>query len=146
MPKFSTKPVFVRLRSGCALEYHVIVDWMSTVACGPDRTLTACGHYSVVCGLDEQCITLQDPGIGRRRRLSRERFLSVWFDFKRVPPREQDDLILRRMVVVAPHGSFDRDTPKLKRDSPHIQIDPPAGIRKSGTFCGSERRGPPQPH
>jgi predicted double-glycine peptidase len=78
----------------------VIVDWMSTVAAR--GTSTACGHYSVVCGLDKRHIILQDPGIGRRRRLSRRNFLSVWFDFKRVFPKAHDDLIIRRLIVVAP--------------------------------------------
>jgi ABC-type bacteriocin/lantibiotic exporter with double-glycine peptidase domain len=66
----------------------VIVDWMSTVASGPGRSEMACGHYSVVCGLNKHCIVLQDPGIGRRRHISRQRFLRVWFDFNRVSPKD----------------------------------------------------------
>src|SRR4051812_10783152 len=44
----------------------VIVDWMSTVPAG--RHAMACGHYSVVSGLEKDHIVLQDPGIGGRRR------------------------------------------------------------------------------
>jgi ABC-type bacteriocin/lantibiotic exporter with double-glycine peptidase domain len=84
----------------------VIVDWMSTVAAR--GTATACGHYSVVCGLDKHHILLQDPGIGRRRRLSRRNFLNVWFDFKRVFPKGRDDLIIRRSIVVAPQEFSNR--------------------------------------
>lgn len=80
----------------------VIVDWMSTAAGPQDRTPMACGHYSVVCGLDKQAITIQDPAIGRRRRISRRSFLNVWFDFKHVLPRKKDDLIIRRLIVITP--------------------------------------------
>src|SRR3954470_15117920 len=45
----------------------VIVDWMSTVTSHPTRTSMACGHYSVVRGLDRKHIFLQDPAVGRRR-------------------------------------------------------------------------------
>jgi predicted double-glycine peptidase len=92
----------------------VIVDWMSTAASRPSRTLMACGHYSVVSGLDEKQILLTDPSIGRCRRLSRKRFLHVWFDFKAVSPRAQDDLIIRRLIVVAPQHSFDGQARKQK--------------------------------
>ena len=39
------------------------------------------GHYSVVCGLDDKNIYLQDPEIGSMRKLDREDFMTVWFDF-----------------------------------------------------------------
>jgi ABC-type bacteriocin/lantibiotic exporter with double-glycine peptidase domain len=90
----------------------VIVDWMSTVAAR--GTSTACGHYSVVCGVDKHHILLQDPGIGRRRRLSRRTFLNVWFDFKRVFPKAQDDLIIRRLIIVAPQ-EFSNHHPRQRR-------------------------------
>jgi ABC-type bacteriocin/lantibiotic exporter with double-glycine peptidase domain len=80
----------------------VIVDWMSTSVSGPRRSARACGHYSVVCGLDERHIVLQDPSIGRRRRLAREHFRDVWFDFRRVFPRAKEDLIIRRLIIVIP--------------------------------------------
>ena len=48
-----------------------IVDWMSTVRNPGDGQPMACGHYSVVCGLEENHIVLQDPGMGGRRRISR---------------------------------------------------------------------------
>jgi ABC-type bacteriocin/lantibiotic exporter with double-glycine peptidase domain len=80
----------------------VIVDWMSTVTTVDDRRPTARGHYSVVCGLDKNHILLQDPGIGGRRRISREAFLNVWFDFKNMFPKEAGDLIIKRLIIVAP--------------------------------------------
>jgi ABC-type bacteriocin/lantibiotic exporter with double-glycine peptidase domain len=80
----------------------VIVDWMSTVTYLGDRQPMACGHYSVVCGLDKNHIVLQDPGIGGRRRISRKAFLNVWFDFKNMFPRESEDLIIKRLIIVTP--------------------------------------------
>ena len=80
----------------------VIVDWMSVERDG------ARGHYSVVCGLGEDHIVLQDPAIGRRRKMTRRGFLAVWYDFKYLFPRRSDELILRRMIVVAPPIYFGR--------------------------------------
>ena len=79
----------------------VIVDWMSAIARRPTRATLPCGHYSVVCGLDRAHIFLQDPAIGRRRRLARRDFLNLWYDFVGVRPRRRD-FILRRLIVVRP--------------------------------------------
>ena len=80
----------------------VIVDWMSTVRNPGDGQPMACGHYSVVCGLEKSHIVLQDPGIGGRRRISRDAFLNVWFDFKDMFPKDASDLIIKRLIIVAP--------------------------------------------
>jgi predicted double-glycine peptidase len=80
----------------------VIVDWMSTVPIRASRHAMACGHYSVVCGLEKDHIVLQDPAIGGRRRVRRKAFLNVWFDFKHVFPKQADDLVIRRMIIVGP--------------------------------------------
>ena len=82
----------------------VIVDWMSTVTAGRSRTAMACGHYSVVYAIDQDSITLADPAFGRERRLPRRAFVNVWFDFKQTVPRRNDDLVIRRMIVVVPRG------------------------------------------
>jgi ABC-type bacteriocin/lantibiotic exporter with double-glycine peptidase domain len=92
----------------------VIVDWMSTITSGRGRAPMACGHYSVVCGLDSEYIVLQDPAIGRRRRVSRSSFLSVWYDFKLLFPKTADDLIIRRAIIVVPK-SFGLGPPRLVR-------------------------------
>lgn len=78
----------------------VIVDWMSIGHRGASRAAT--GHYSVVSGLTADEITLEDPAIGRKRRLARPLFLSLWYDFRYLSPRKSEDLVLRRMVIVAP--------------------------------------------
>jgi ABC-type bacteriocin/lantibiotic exporter with double-glycine peptidase domain len=79
----------------------VIVDWTSTVRGHPTRTSMAVGHYSVVRGLDRTHIFLHDPAVGRRR-IPRKEFLRVWFDFRRPFPQGAHDLIVRRLIVVAP--------------------------------------------
>lgn len=49
----------------------VIVNWFAT-----DE-----GHYSVVVGVSDTHVTLNDPETGRRLRLNYETFRRVWFDF-----------------------------------------------------------------
>jgi ABC-type bacteriocin/lantibiotic exporter with double-glycine peptidase domain len=80
----------------------VIVDWMSTVSTDRNAPAMACGHYSVVSGIDKERITLVDPALHRKRRLAHQAFLNVWFDLKLVVPRRNDDLVIRRMIVVVP--------------------------------------------
>ncbi|MGN6730367.1 MAG: cysteine peptidase family C39 domain-containing protein, partial [Candidatus Binatia bacterium] len=82
----------------------VIVDWMSTVTTGDSQTAMACGHYSVVYGMDKHHITLADPALGCKRRIARQAFLNVWFGFKQIVPRRNDDLLIRRMIVVVPRA------------------------------------------
>jgi len=69
------------------------------------------GHYSVVCGLNRDSIVLEDPAIGRRRAIPRRRFLNVWFDFTHVYPKVRDDLIIRRLIIIAKATTM-RPTPK----------------------------------
>jgi predicted double-glycine peptidase len=88
----------------------VIVDWMSSIARHPVREAMPCGHYSVACGLDPEHIFLQDPAIGRRRRISRRAFANLWFDFAGIRPR-RDDLIIRRLIVVTPPRSDGKTKP-----------------------------------
>jgi len=72
-----------------------IVDWFSMFGGASE------GHYSVVVGLDKKYIYLIDPEIGRRRKMSREDFKRVWFDFGGDFIKIKNDLILRRLIVIA---------------------------------------------
>ena len=90
-----------------------IVDWMSAIASHPSRSAMPCGHYSVVCGLDRKYLYLQDPAIGRRRRVLRRDFLNLWFDFTRVRPSRKD-LIVRRLIIVTPIGSCANVDPNVR--------------------------------
>jgi ABC-type bacteriocin/lantibiotic exporter with double-glycine peptidase domain len=69
-----------------------IVDWFSKDD----------GHYSVVIGIDREAIYLQDPELGRVRRIDLKTFKRVWFDFEGEFMRTGKEVILRRIIVVYP--------------------------------------------
>lgn len=77
----------------------VIVDWFTRGRQDYDDSDIANGHYSVVIGLDERSIYLQDPEIGGERKITREDFMKVWFDFKgqHLKPEE---LIIRQFIAI----------------------------------------------
>lgn len=78
----------------------VIVDWFTRGRDDyPEDSASADGHYSVVCGLDDNYIFLQDPEIGEIRKIKRDIFRRVWFDFEGefIDPKE---LIIRQIVVI----------------------------------------------
>jgi len=77
----------------------VIVDWFTRGGEDYDNSNIAVGHYSVVMGLDDKYIYLQDPEIGKVRRLEREDFMTVWFDFtgKYIKPWE---LVIRQIIAI----------------------------------------------
>jgi predicted double-glycine peptidase len=70
----------------------VIVDWFTRGRSDYPDSEIASGHYSVVAGLDDKYIYLQDPEIGKIRKLKRSDFLQVWFDFpgEHIKPDELD--------------------------------------------------------
>src|SRR3990167_5451565 len=59
----------------------VIVDWFTRGRQDYDDSEVSDGHYSVVIGLDDEYIYLQDPETGGERKIDREDFMKVWFDF-----------------------------------------------------------------
>lgn len=67
-----------------------IVDWF----------LETEGHYSVVVGLDEKYIYLQDPYIGKKRRIDRKTFYGVWFDFPGDFIKDPNQMYLRRLMYL----------------------------------------------
>lgn len=77
----------------------VIVDWFTKGRQDYSESEVSDGHYSVVAGLDDKHIYLQDPEIGRIRKLERDDFMRVWFDFKGnyIKPKE---LIIRQMIII----------------------------------------------
>ena len=68
----------------------VIVDWFSV-----DE-----GHYSVVAGIDNKNIYLQDPELGKVRKLKIHDFKRIWFDFSGEFLRSKKDIIIRRLIVI----------------------------------------------
>ena len=78
----------------------VIVNWFSRGRIDYDDSQVPDGHYSVVVGLDDEFIYLQDPEIGKLRKIERNDFMKVWFDFKGeyINPNE---LIIRQIIAIS---------------------------------------------
>ena len=97
----------------------VVVDWFSP---GPKEDVEEempDGHYSIVVGLDDDNVYLQDPEIGRMRTVSRKQFYRVWFDFTTDWIEHKDNMVLRWMAAVYPKGSSEN---KLPISSPYFAI------------------------
>lgn len=77
----------------------VIVNWFTRGRSEYSPSEVADGHYSVVVGLDDDFIYLQDPEIGEIREIRRDDFLKVWFDFSGEYIKA-DELILRQLIAV----------------------------------------------
>ena len=76
-----------------------IVNWFTRGRMDYDEDDVADGHYSVVTGLDDAHIYVQDPEVGRVRKITREDFMRVWFDFTgaHITP---DTLIIRQLIAI----------------------------------------------
>lgn len=81
-------------------EVPVIVNWFTSGRNDyPEDISAPDGHYAVVCGLDDAHIYLQDPEIGRMRKMQRAVFEHVWFDFDG-ESIEPDTLVVRRIIAI----------------------------------------------
>lgn len=78
----------------------VIVDWFTRGRADYDESEVADGHYSVVVGLDEEFIYLQDPEIGKLRKIKREDFMRVWFDFTGEYIKSWEEMIIRQIIAI----------------------------------------------
>jgi predicted double-glycine peptidase len=83
-------------------EMPIIVDWFTRGRSDYSSSEVPDGHYSVVVGLDDEFIYLQDPEIGESRKIRRGDFLKVWFDFRGTMIDSWDDMIIRQIIVVHP--------------------------------------------
>ncbi len=77
----------------------VIVNWFTRGRNDYSDSETADGHYAVVMGLDNDFIYLQDPEIGKMRKLKKYDFMRVWFDFKS-DYIKKNELILRQLIAI----------------------------------------------
>lgn len=77
----------------------VIVDWFTRGRQDYNDSEVADGHYSVVIGLDDEYIYLQDPETGGERKISRENFIKVWFDFTGYDLKPEE-LIIRQLIAI----------------------------------------------
>ncbi len=81
----------------------VIVDWFTRGRSDYSDSEVADGHYSVVVGLDDSFIYLQDPEIGSLRTLKRVDFMKVWFDFTGETINSWDEMIIRQLIAIYPN-------------------------------------------
>lgn len=78
----------------------VIVDWFTRGRQDYDDSEVPDGHYSVVIGLDDENIYLQDPEIGRLRTLKIKDFMRVWFDFREEVIVSWENMIIRQIIAI----------------------------------------------
>ena len=78
----------------------VIVNWFTRGRYDYAEDEVADGHYSVVMGLDSEFIYLQDPEVGRMRKLDREDFYRVWFDFSSEHIEKWNDMVIRQLIAI----------------------------------------------
>jgi ABC-type bacteriocin/lantibiotic exporter with double-glycine peptidase domain len=76
-----------------------IVDWMTRGRMDYSDVNVPDGHYSPICGLDDKYVYLQDPELGKIRKLARGDFWQVWFDFPGGTITRRN-IIIRRIIVV----------------------------------------------
>ena len=97
--KIKNNSTFKDIESWLKKGVPVIVDWFTRGRNNYPESETADGHYSVVTGLDNKFIYLQDPEIGKMRKIKKYDFMRVWFDFKGdyIKPNE---LIIRQIIVI----------------------------------------------
>lgn len=97
--KIKNKSTFADIEQWLDKGVPVIVDWFTRGRIDYTDSDVSDGHYSVVAGLDNNYIYLQDPEIGSIRKLKRNDFMTVWFDFvgKTIKP---DELIIRQIIAI----------------------------------------------
>ena len=79
----------------------LIVDWFTRGRKDYSDSEVADGHYSVVVGLDQEFIYLQDPEIGSLRKIKRDDFYKVWFDFAGQFINHWDEMIIRQIIIIS---------------------------------------------
>lgn len=90
---------FDSIQSWLDRKVPIIVNWFTRGRKDYGDEEVPDGHYSVVVGLDDTHIYLQDPEIGGLRKLARDDFLRVWFDFKPAYITSWDDMIIRQIIA-----------------------------------------------
>jgi ABC-type bacteriocin/lantibiotic exporter with double-glycine peptidase domain len=97
--KIKNKSTFKDIEKWLDKKVPVIVNWFTRGRMDYIDSDVSDGHYSVVTGLDDEYIYLQDPETGSVRKIDREDFMTVWFDFtgRYIKP---DELILRQIIAI----------------------------------------------
>ena len=97
--KIKTNSSFKDIETWLKKDVPVIVDWFTRGRKDYSDSDIADGHYSVVIGLDDTFIYLQDPELGKMRKMKKKDFMVVWFDFKGkyIKPNE---LVIRQIIAI----------------------------------------------
>lgn len=77
----------------------VIVNWFTRGRLDYPESAVSDGHYSVVAGLDDKFIYLQDPELGKMRKIEKDDFMTVWFDFKGKYIKS-NELTIRQIIAI----------------------------------------------
>ena len=77
----------------------VILDWFTTGRPEFADVDVPGGHFSIAVGMDDRFIFLEDPEIGRTRRIEKNEFIRVWFDFPGWLIK-RDELIIRQLIAI----------------------------------------------
>lgn len=78
----------------------LIVDWFSPGRMDKKEEEMPDGHSSIVVGLDNEYIYLQDPETGGVRKLRREDFYRVWFDFRKNYITNWEEMVIRQIIAI----------------------------------------------
>ncbi|HRY36254.1 MAG TPA: C39 family peptidase [Candidatus Magasanikbacteria bacterium] len=97
--KIQDKSSFEDIKKWLEKGVPVIVDWFTRGRNDYADSEVADGHYSVVVGLDDKFIYINDPEIGRIRKIKKVDFMIVWFDFPGnvLDPKK---VVLRRIIAI----------------------------------------------
>jgi predicted double-glycine peptidase len=98
--KIKNESTFEYIKEWLDRKVPVIVDWFTKGRSDYSDSEVADGHLSVVVGLDDEYIYLQDPEIGAMRKIERKDFTKVWFDFKGEHFTSWDDMIIRQLIAI----------------------------------------------
>lgn len=95
---------FKDIQSWLDKKVPVIVNWFTRGRTDYSEEEVPDGHLSVVVGLDDEYIYIQDPEIGKLRKIARDDFMKVWFDFAGEYINSWDEMIVRQLVAIQKGG------------------------------------------
>lgn len=90
------------IRRWLSRDIPVIVNWITAGRPEYRDSVVPDGHYSVVCAITATHIVLEDPEIGGKRRIKRDDFERVWFDFRGSRIEAWRDMVIRQIIVIQP--------------------------------------------
>ncbi|MFH1968616.1 MAG: C39 family peptidase [bacterium] len=97
--KIKNNSSFVDIEKWLKKGVPVIVNWFTRGRNDYPESETADGHYSVIMGLDDEFIYLMDPELGAMKKIKRNDFMRVWFDFKG-QYLKSNELIIRQIIAI----------------------------------------------